>query len=201
MSASVPSLSLTEMSRCFDRTSCSLLDLIRRNFLIPTKHQIINHKLWDMADQTVRECKRRAFVLIVSHLKEWRRQNPQSAFMRNLEWDLFTFWEQLVAIANKLSKNNPYAESIHPAMVVFLLLDCSEDSKTWCLIETRRKLESLKYYHLQECENGDFKEEEDEDIFGITSRFLDESNEEWKRMVYITEHRCPLLLKRWGCDR
>ena len=140
-------------------------------------------------------------MLIVSNLKEWRRHNPQAAFMRNMEWDLFTFWEQLVTITKKLIEKTPHANSIHPATIAFVLLDCSEDSKTWCFIETRRNLENLKYSHLRESKNGDFKEEDDEDIFGITSRFLDESSKEWKQIMHTTERHCPLLLKTWGCDR
>ena len=86
-------------------------------------------------------------------------------------------------------------------MIIFVLLDCSEDVKYWSLTETRRQLENLKYTPFQECKNGQFKEEEDEVTFGIMSRFLDKSSKEWKQMVYVTERHCPRLLKKWGCDR
>lgn len=64
-------------------------------------------------------------------------------------------------------------------MIVFLLLDYSDKAKSWSLIESRKQVESLKYSHLQEYKNDEFKEEEDKDMFGIMSWFLDESSKEW----------------------
>ena len=54
-------------------------------------------------------------------------------------------------------------------MIVFLLLDYSDKAKSWSLIESRKQVESLKYSHLQEYKNDEFKEEEDKDMFGIMS--------------------------------